>query len=71
MPDCDAIRAPHGESIVTWCGCHFSIKQVTNAAEWADALALLLSSSSGPVLVEAFTETEQDAAILKDFYTNI
>ena len=71
MPDCEAIRAPHGESIVPWSGHNFSTRQVAGAAEWADALKLLLSSSSGPVLVEAFTKTEQDAAILKGFYTNI
>ena len=71
MPDCEAIRAPHGESIVPWSGHNFSTRQVGGAAEWADALKLLLSSSSGPVLVEAFTKTEQDAAILKGFYTNI
>ena len=71
MPDCEAIRAPHGESIVPWCGGNFIIRQVSCATEWADAQELLLSSSSGPVLVEAFTETEQDADILKGFYTNI
>ena len=70
MPDCPAIRAPHSESIVPWSGCNFCIKQIGKADEWADALILLLSSSSGPVLVEAFTRTEQDATILKEFYQN-
>lgn len=69
MPDCAAIRATHGESIMGWCGCNFRSKQVfNNGSLWAEALEMLLSSDPKPVLVEVFTKTETDAAILKEFY---
>lgn len=70
MPDCPHIRAPHGESIMAWGGCAFNSTQVINAADWTRALELLLSPDPGPMLVEAYTETECDAAILKEFYKN-
>lgn len=68
MSECAAIRAPHTESIMSWCGCNFRCLQVIQDAQWEEALKLLLSNDPGPVLVEVFTETEQDAAILKEFY---
>ena len=71
MPDCPQIRAPHGESIMGWCGCKFRCSQVLIASHWEEALKALLSTEPEPVLVEIFTETGLDAAILKDFYTNI
>ena len=71
MPDCPQIRAPHGESIMSWCGGNFRCRQVLTAGHWEEALKVLLSTEPEPVLVELFTETRQDAAILKDFYTNI
>lgn len=71
VPDCPQIRAPHGESIMGWCGCNFCCKQVLTAGHWEEALKALLSTEPEPVLVEIFTETSLDAAILKGFYTNI
>ena len=71
MPDSPAIRAPHGECIIAWGGALFNSMQIARANEWAEALNMLLSAEPGPVLIEIYTETEQDAAILKDFYTNI
>lgn len=70
MPDCPHIRAPHGESIMGWCGGNFRTRQVITTAHWNDALELLLSSTPGPVLVEVFTETESEATLLKAFYQN-
>lgn len=70
MPDCPYIRAPHGESIMAWGGTNFSYTQVINTTDWPRALELLLDSELGAVMVEIYTETEQDAAILKEFYTN-
>ena len=68
MPACPAIRAPHRESIMGWCGSKFRCQQVLNESHWADAREMLLSSEQQPVLIELLTETEQDAAILKEFY---
>ncbi len=69
MPDCPHIRAPHGESIIAWGGANFSFTQVTNTTDWTRALELLLNPEPGAVMVEVYTETEQDAAILKEFYS--
>lgn len=68
MPDSPAIRAPHGECIMAWGGALFNSMQIARANEWAEALNMLLSAEPGPVLIEIYTETEQDAAILKEFY---
>ena len=68
MPDSQAIRAPHGESIMDWRGCLIRSCQVIKESHWEFALTLLLSDEPHPLLVEIYTETEQDAAILKDFY---
>jgi 2-succinyl-5-enolpyruvyl-6-hydroxy-3-cyclohexene-1-carboxylate synthase len=71
MPDSAAIRAPHRESIIGWCGTNFTWKQVIDTEPWwPPALEALLSPAPGPVLVEVYTETELDAAILKKFYKN-
>ncbi len=70
MPNCPHIRAPHGESIMAWGGCNLRSIQVVNTADWPAALELLLSPTPGAAIVEVYTETEQDAAILKEFYTN-
>ena len=70
MPDCPHIRAPHRESIMAWGGSNFSYTQVTNTTDWPRALELLLSHEPGAVIVEIYTETGQDAAILKEFYKN-
>ena len=70
MSSCPAIRAPHGESIMGWCGCNFETRQVLVASHWTEALETLISPEPGPVLVEAFTFTDEDAAILKEFYQN-
>ena len=71
MPDSDAIRAPHRESIIGWCGTNFTWKQVIDTEPWwPPALEALLSPDPEPVLVEVYTETELDAAILKEFYKN-
>lgn len=71
MPDCAHIRAPHGESIFSWCnGLAFELVQTSYGEGWTQALEKLLNASDKPVLVEALTETGQDAAILKDFYKN-
>jgi 2-succinyl-5-enolpyruvyl-6-hydroxy-3-cyclohexene-1-carboxylate synthase len=70
MSDCPAIRAPHGESIMAWGGSCSESMQVFNAADWAKALDMLLSDNLKPVLIEAHTKTEYDAAILKEFYKN-
>lgn len=70
MPDCPHIRAPHGESIMAWGGANFSYTQVINTTGWPKALELLLNPDSGAAIVEIYTKTEQDAAILKDFYKN-
>ena len=45
-------------------------KQVIDTDWWPPALEALLSPDPQPVLVEVYTETELDAAILKDFYKN-
>lgn len=68
MPDSPAIRAPHGECIMAWGGALFNSMQIARANEWTEALHMLLSAEPGPVLIEIYTETEQDAAILKEFY---
>ena len=70
MPSCPAIRAPHGESILPWSGGHFACTQVIDTPQWSGALELLLSREPEPVLVEIYTETELDAAILKEFHKN-
>lgn len=71
MPECPAIRAPHAESIFMWCNSlAFELEQPAHGKGWATALKKLISPGSKPVLVEALTETEQDAAILKEFYKN-
>lgn len=70
MSDCPAIRAPHSESIMGWAGSLFECAQVSCASHWPQALELLLSDKTKPVLVEAYTEAGQDAAILKEFYKN-
>lgn len=70
MPDCPHIRAPHAESIMAWGGCNLRSRQVLNAADWPSGLELLLNPEQGAVIVEVYTETEQDAAILKEFYKN-
>ena len=70
MPDCPHIRAPHGESIMSWGGCNFNYMQVINTSDWPRALEILLDPALGAVMVEIYTETELDAAILKEFYTN-
>lgn len=68
MPDCPAIRAPHYESIMAWGGCLFESAQVASEKYWDEALQLLISDKQKPILVEAYTETGQDADILKEFY---
>ena len=70
MPDCPHIRAPHGESIMAWGGSNLRSRQVTDAADWPAAMALLLDPEPGAVIVEVYTKTGQDAAILKEFYKN-
>ncbi len=71
MPECPEIRAPHAESIFSWCNGHaFEVAQTAYGKGWATALEKLISPGGKPVLVEALTETEQDAAILKEFYKN-
>lgn len=70
MPDCPHIRAPHMNSIIAHIGCEFSQGQVRQLQEWPEQLQKLLSPEPGPVLVEVYTETEQDAGILKEFYKN-
>lgn len=71
MPDCSAIRAPHRESIFAWCNsCAFELVQIAYGKGWSAALEQMISPGTKPVLVEALTETEQDAAILRDFYKN-
>lgn len=68
MPACPHIRAPHGESIMDWGGSNLRSKQVIHAADWPAALQMLLNPAPGAVIVEVFTETGQDANILKEFY---
>lgn len=70
MPDCPHIRAPHSESIMAWSGSNLRCAQVINAADWTAALELLLSPAPGAAIVELYSETELDAAILKEFYKN-
>ena len=70
MSTSPAIRAPHGESIMGWCGCNFETRQVLVPSHWPEALETLLSPEPKPVLVEAFTFSDEDAAILKEFYQN-
>ena len=69
MPDCPHIRAPHTESIMAWGGANFNYTQVVNTTDWPRALELLLGPELGTVMVEIFTGTELDAAILKEFYS--
>ena len=54
---------------MAWGGSNFSYTQVINTTDWPRALELLLNPELGAVMVEIYTETELDAAILKEFYS--
>ena len=68
-PSLDCVSAPHNATAEAWSISRgFEYRSVCNAEEWPDALDTLLHHSESPVLVEAFTDSKQDAEIIRKFY---
>lgn len=68
-PNCDCVNGPHEATAEAWATDRgFEYHSVSNAEDWATALDALLNHHKRPVLVEAFTDSEKDAQILKNFY---
>lgn len=69
-PNLDCINAPHSATAEAWAKARgFEYHSVFNADDWGTALPALLHNTESPVLVEAFTDAQRDAAILKNFYS--
>lgn len=69
-PKIDCVEAPHNASAEAWVkdrGFHYCCTR--QMADVATAIAELTTNASRPILLEAFTNSEQDAQILKEFYT--
>ncbi|MDO4750525.1 MAG: 2-succinyl-5-enolpyruvyl-6-hydroxy-3-cyclohexene-1-carboxylic-acid synthase [Akkermansia sp.] len=69
-PDIAEVEAPHNTTAEAWArACGFCYKAVIHEHDWPEALRLLsCSHSDAPVLVEAFTDSNEDARILRNFY---
>ena len=69
-PNLDCVNAPHHTTAEAWAKAQgFRYQSVMNEQDWQEALPSLTQCNEGPVFVEAFTNAQQDAAILKNFYT--
>jgi hypothetical protein len=63
------VEAPHAATAQAWAeACGLTYKAVVREDDWADALNLLCSGGDNAIIVEAFTDSEQDAEILRKFY---
>ena len=69
-PNTDCVNAPHNATAEAWAISRgFEYRSVCNAEDWQAALPVLLHYNEAPVLVEAFTDSKQDADIIKKFYS--
>ncbi len=69
-PDLALVNGAHHATATGWAkSCGFECLSVRNEYDWPAALAALTTPSDRPILVEAFTDSAADAALLKQFYT--
>ena len=69
-PKLDCVEGTHDASAEAWVKDRgFRYIPVTNEKEWETAMqALCHAGGDAPIFVEAFTDSQNDAAILKYFY---
>lgn len=71
-PESPLVNAPHHATAEAWVrSCGFGYRAAHNEAELAEGIAFLMEESvSQPLLLEVFTDAQQDADLLKKFYNN-
>lgn len=68
-PKINLVEAPHTATAQAWAeSCGLTYKAVVREEDWAEALELLCNGGDKAVIVEAFTDSEKDAEILRNFY---
>lgn len=68
-PNHPMVNGTHTASAAAWAqSCGFEYLSVRNEYDWPAALAALSTPSERPIIVEAFTNSESDASLLKQFY---
>lgn len=68
-PDIDAVRGSHNSSAEAWAkSCGWNYRAIRYDSDYRAAIAELCAADAGPMLLEAFTDSEEDAKILKNFY---
>lgn len=69
-PNINLVEAPHTATAQAWAeACGIRYKAVVRKEDWAEALAQLCAEHSDQaLLVEAFTDSEKDAELLRNFY---
>lgn len=72
LPDAPYIKGTHHASARPWAkACSFEYHAVRDIGDWPAALAALTAPQTDtPVLVEAFTDSRQDAALLAEYRQN-
>lgn len=67
-PENPLVNGAHQAKACAWAAdCGFKTYTVHNESEWQTALTALISPGSAPVLVEAFTDSVNDAQLFKQF----
>ena len=69
-PEHPLVNGAHSATAADWAqSCGFECLTVRNEYDWPAALVALTTPSDRPILVEAFTDSAADAALLKQFYS--
>lgn len=71
-PESPLVNAPHHATAEAWVrSCGFGYRAARNETELAEGIAFLMNETvSQPLLLEVFTDAQQDADLLKKFYNN-
>ena len=71
-PESPLVNAPHHATAEAWVrSCGFGYRAARNETELAEGIAFLMNEAvSQPLLLEVFTDAQQDADLLKKFYNN-
>ena len=68
-PDIDAVRGAHHTSAEAWAkSCGWNYKAIRADSDYRTAIVDFCAVGAGPTIIEAFTDSVSDAAILKNFY---
>ena len=69
-PEHPLVNGAHQATAAAWAqSCGWEYLAVRSEYDWPAALAALSTPGDRPIIVEAFTSSESDAALLKQFYT--